>query len=305
MKKISIALISLCIGIFFASCSMVGPKEPKADLKTELDSLAYAIGLSTTSGLKIQLEQSGLDSTYLENFIKGLLEASSTADSQKIAYLLGLQYGQQFSDESFEQFNVRAFQNDSANYISKDQFMAGVIAGIRGLDTKIDPEAASNFVQTKMELIRAKAAEKQYAGNKVAGAQFLEENKKKEGIVTLPSGLQYKVIKEGTGAKPTISDQVKVHYKGTLIDGTPFDSSYDRNDPTVFGVNQVIAGWTEALQLMSVGSKWELYVPQELGYTNQDRGVIKPFSTLVFEMELLSIEAPAAPVEVAPVPQIQ
>ena len=129
--------------------------------------------------------------------------------------------------------------------------------------------------------------EAQYADYKKENETFLASNKDKEGIQTTASGLQYKVITKGTGAIPTDSSTVKVMYKGTLIDGTEFDSS---KDPITFGVNRVIKGWTEALTMMPVGSKWELYIPQELGYGAQQAGKIKPFSTLIFEVELLGIE---------------
>lgn len=151
-------------------------------------------------------------------------------------------------------------------------------------------EEANMFVQTKAEAIQAKATEAKYADNKAAGEKFLAENAKKEGVKTTPSGLQYKVIKEGKGAIPTDSSTVKVNYKGTLIDGTQFDSSYDRKEPTTFRANQVIKGWTEALTMMPVGSKWELYIPQELAYGAREAGQIKPFSTLIFEVELVGIE---------------
>ena len=119
----------------------------------------------------------------------------------------------------------------------------------------------------------------------------MAENATKEGVKTTPSGLQYKIIKEGNGEIPTDSSTVKVHYKGTLIDGTEFDSSYKRNEPTTFRANQVIKGWTEALTMMPVGSKWELYIPQELAYgARETGGQIKPFSTLIFEVELISVE---------------
>ena len=136
-----------------------------------------------------------------------------------------------------------------------------------------------------------------FAENKAAGEKFLEENKAKEGVKTTPSGLQYKVLVEGTGAVPADTSRVQVHYTGKLIDGTVFDSSYDRKDkdgksqPTTFGVKQVIKGWTEALTMMPVGSKWEVYIPQNLAYGPREAGKIKPFSSLVFEVELVGIEA--------------
>lgn len=131
---------------------------------------------------------------------------------------------------------------------------------------------------------------KQYTPQIEAGQKFLDENKAKEGVVTLPDGLQYKIVKEGTGAKPTATDIVKVHYHGTLLDGTVFDSSVDRKEPATFNVSAVIKGWTEVLQLMPVGSKWTVYIPYDLAYGAQDRGTIKPFSTLIFDIELLDIE---------------
>jgi len=139
-----------------------------------------------------------------------------------------------------------------------------------------------NFVQ--------KAKAEKAEPNKKAGEAFLAENKTKPGVVTLPSGLQYIVLKEGTGAKPVATDKVKCHYKGTLIDGTVFDSSIDRGQPIEFAVTGVIPGWTEALQLMAVGSKWKLFIPSNLGYGDQGAGAaIKPGSTLIFEVELLDI----------------
>jgi FKBP-type peptidyl-prolyl cis-trans isomerase FklB len=141
-----------------------------------------------------------------------------------------------------------------------------------------------------MEKIQAKKAEAEFNENKLAGETFLAENAKRENVKTTASGLQYEVLAEGKGEKPSVTDKVKVHYRGTLIDGTEFDSSYGRGTPAEFGVNQVIKGWTEALQLMSVGSKYKLYIPQDLAYGAKNQGKIKPFSTLIFEVELLGIE---------------
>jgi FKBP-type peptidyl-prolyl cis-trans isomerase FklB len=127
------------------------------------------------------------------------------------------------------------------------------------------------------------------AGNKKEGEAFLAENKKKQGVVTLPSGLQYMVLTEGSGPKPALSDNVKCHYTGSFIDGNVFESSYTNQQPATFSLGQVIRGWTEALQLMSVGSKWRLFIPSDLGYGDNDRGTIPPGSTLIFEVELLEI----------------
>ncbi|MBQ0033989.1 MAG: FKBP-type peptidyl-prolyl cis-trans isomerase [Bacteroidales bacterium] len=146
-----------------------------------------------------------------------------------------------------------------------------------------DVMSANQFIQQAIDNIK-------YGDVKAEGERFLAENKLKEGVVTTESGLQYEVIKEGKGAKPVATDRVKVHYHGTLIDGTVFDSSVERGEPIVFGLNQVIAGWTEGVQLMSVGSKYRFFIPQELAYGSRQAGQIPPYSTLIFEVELLGIE---------------
>ncbi|MBE9469026.1 MAG: FKBP-type peptidyl-prolyl cis-trans isomerase [Bacteroidetes bacterium] len=156
-----------------------------------------------------------------------------------------------------------------------------------GEKTLIESKEAENILNNYFRKIQMKKA----GENKEAGIKFLEENKSKDGVVTLASGLQYKIIKKGTGAIPKATDKVTTHYKGTLIDGTVFDSSYDRGEPANFPVNGVIPGWTEALQLMTVGSKWELYIPSELAYGQRGAGqIIGPDATLVFEIELISID---------------
>ena len=150
----------------------------------------------------------------------------------------------------------------------------------------LDDAQINNCIMGYMQLKKGEAAEP----NKKEGKAFLESNKKQEGVVALPSGLQYKVIKEGTGPKPTAGDKVKVHYQGSLINGKVFDSSIERGEPVTFGVTEVIAGWTEALQLMPVGSKWQLFIPSDLGYGDAGAGNdIKPGSTLLFDVELLEI----------------
>lgn len=164
---------------------------------------------------------------------------------------------------------------------------------IKALQTVLNhqtPEMPVNEAQEVLNAYFTKLQEAQTKELRSEGEKFLAENAKKAGVVTLPSGLQYKVIKEGTGAKPTADQQVKCHYEGTLTNGMKFDSSYDRNEPAVFPVNGVIQGWVEALQLMPVGSKWELYIPYNLAYGERGAGQsIPPYATLVFTVELLDI----------------
>lgn len=159
--------------------------------------------------------------------------------------------------------------------------------------TSLDEATVQQILAKFQQDMQAKAqVEKNKEGeaNKLAGQKFLEENKKKAGVVTLPSGLQYQIITEGTGPKPGPTDQVKTHYHGTLIDGKVFDSSVDRGEPVTFGVNQVIKGWTEALQLMPVGSKWKLFIPSDLAYGEYGPPSIGPSQALIFDVELISIE---------------
>ena len=259
--------------------------------ETELDSLSYSIGMAQTQGLKGYLVgRMDVDTAYMAEFIKGVTEGANKTGKKEAAYMAGLQIGQQISNQMMKGINHELFGEDSVKTISKENFLAGFIAGTLEKGGLMTMEKAQSYTQTAMEAIKAKAMEEKYADNKAAGEKFLAENKTKEGVKTTPSGLQYKVITEGKGEIPADTCKVKVNYKGTLIDGTEFDSSYKRNEPTTFRANQVIKGWTEALTMMPVGSKWELYIPQDLAYGSRDQGQIKPFSTLVFEVELLSIE---------------
>jgi FKBP-type peptidyl-prolyl cis-trans isomerase FklB len=169
----------------------------------------------------------------------------------------------------------------------------GLRDGLAGGKTLLTDEEAQAAISEVQNDVRKKQQEKMQetgAANKKEGAAFLTANRTKEGVVTLPSGLQYKILKEGTGPKPAATDTVVCNYRGTLVNGTEFDSSYKRGQPASFPVNGVIKGWTEALQLMPVGSKWQLFIPFDLAYGEPGRPGIEPSSTLIFEVELLSIE---------------
>ena len=283
MKKVSI-FMAIAAAASLASCTA---QAPKANLKTDIDSLSYSIGMAQTQGLKGYLTgRLDVDTAYMAEFIKGLNEGANKTSKKDIAYMAG----QQISNQMMKGINQELFAGDSTKTISKDNFMAGFIAGTLEKGGVMTMEAAQEYTRTAMETIKAKAMEEKYADNKAAGEKFLAENKTKEGVKTTESGLQYKVITEGKGEIPADTCKVKVNYKGTLIDGTEFDSSYKRNEPATFRANQVIKGWTEALTMMPVGSKWELYIPQELAYGSRESGQIKPFSTLIFEVELVGIE---------------
>lgn len=287
MKKVSF-LMALAVAAGLASCTA---QSPKANLKTDLDSLSYAIGMARTEGLDQYLAQQGIDSTQMADFLKGFNEGATKIDKKDAAYMAGLQVGQMVSKQWVEGFNLQIFGGDSTKTISRENLLAGFVAGVVGKDGAMDMAKAQEYMNTQMEAIKEKATAEKYAENKAAGEKFLAENKGKEGVVTTPSGLQYKIINKGNGAIPADTSKVKVNYKGTLIDGTEFDSSYKRNEPATFLANQVIKGWTEALTMMPVGSKWELYIPYDLAYGSRETGgQIKPFSALIFEVELLGIE---------------
>ena len=286
MKKGTVIMM-LAAAAGLASCSSQGPK---ANMKSDVDTLSYMLGMTNSQGLMdYATGRLGVDSAYVADFIKGIEQGTTVEDAKQKAYLAGMQIGLQISGDMFDAINNQVFRGDSVNKLNKENFLAGFISAVKekGL---VSADSARMYVQERTEAINEKALAEKYADYKKQNEDFLAENKGKEGVKTTPSGLQYKVITEGKGEVPADTSRVKVHYKGTLIDGTQFDSSYDRKEPTTFRANQVIKGWTEALTMMPVGSKWELYIPQELAYGSREAGNIKPFSTLIFEVELLSIE---------------
>lgn len=198
-------------------------------------------------------------------------------DVDSVSYAIGVNIGTGIHNQ------LKTLPGAEANV---DVLLAGLATTLKGDSAKMDVKDAIQYIQNYYTVASAKEATK----NKEEGEKFLAENGKKSGVITTESGLQYQVMTEGTGAKPTATDKVKVHYTGTLLDGTKFDSSVDRGEPAVFGVNQVIKGWQEGLQLMPVGSKYIFWIPSELAYgTRGAGGDIKPNSVLKFEVELLEI----------------
>lgn len=191
----------------------------------------------------------------------------------KFSYGLGMGIGQNLLSMGVKDMNV-------------EDFVKGLKDVLAGAKTEISHSEAQAVVNDHFR----KLAEEAYEQNKASGEAFLANNAKKEGVVVLPSGLQYEVITEGNGKKPSATDRVQCHYEGTLIDGTVFDSSIKRGEPAVFGVNQVIKGWVEALQLMQEGAKWRLYIPYDMAYGEHGAGeMIPPYSALVFDVELIKV----------------
>lgn len=289
MKKFSFVAVTAVAAITMMSC---GGNAPKANLKSDVDTLSYAMGIVQSQGLKPFLaERMNVDTAYMADFMKGLTEGLNSSDNKKkAAYMAGLQIASQVSSQMIPGINYQVFGDDSTATISKQNLLAGFATTLLGKDGGMTIEVADSLVRTLMESIKASHNEVRFADNKKAGEDFLAENAKKEGVKTTESGLQYKVLKEGTGVIPADTSMVKVHYEGKLIDGTVFDSSIERGNPADFRVNQMIAGFTEALKLMPAGSEWEVYIPQELAYGAQQSGKIDPFSALIFKIQLLEVK---------------
>ncbi len=289
MKKLTfVAAMAIAAASIVASCGNSTSSKP--NLKNDVDTLSYAMGMAQTQGLKQYLAQMEIDTTYMDAFIKGLNEGANAGDDKKkAAYYMGIQIGQQISNRMVKGINHELFGEDSTKTISLKNFMAGFIQGVKGKKGLMTVEQAGQVAQMKMMSIKAKNMEEQYGPLKKKGEEWMAANAKKPGVKTLPSGVQYKVIKVGAGQMPKDTSVVKVNYEGRLIDGTVFDSSYKNGQPVTLRANQVIKGWTEALVHMPAGSVWEVYIPQELAYGDREQGQIKPYSPLVFKIELISV----------------
>ena len=254
------------------------------------DSLSYAAGMSITNGLLPYLiQQQGVDTTYMADFVKGFQEVVNAGnDPQKKAYAAGMEIAAQVRDRMLPSM-VKDF-TDSPDSIVTSLVYRGFADALQKDTTVFKQDAAERFFRERQQIDQAAKEEKLYGPNRDAGEAFLAENAKKEGVITLRSGLQYKVLDAGTGEIPKKTDKVQVHYEGRLVDGTVFDASRKHGDkPLEFRADQVIKGWTEALTMMPVGSKWQLYIPYNLAYGNRDQGNIKPYSALIFDVELLGI----------------
>ena len=253
------------------------------ELKTSADSLSYAAGVNATRGLINYVQQSyQVDTAYMENFIRGYKDALAMGiNPQSTAYSAGMEIAKLVEKRVFP--GTKEELKSTNDSISHALFQEGFMAALANDTTFFTTKKAEDFQKEAL------------AG---AGEKFLAENAKKEGVKVLPSGLQYKVITEGHGEVPKASDEVEVIYEGRLIDGTVFDSTKKHGQKTdKFKAGNLIKGWTEALTTMPVGSKWQLYIPQELAYGARQAGQIPPYSTLVFDLELVDIVKPEPKVE--------
>ena len=298
MKKIIILALVLVASASF--CPLEAKKKKKVEepaapvveavqLLNASDSVSYTAGMTFTKGLVSYLLQQKVDTAYMADFIRGFKDMiSASGDPRQKTYVVGMEIARQLNERM-----LPGITNEFAD--SPDSIVAPLL--YRGFEdallqdtTLFTMAAAETYFAEREKADKAAKEEKLYGPNRDAGIAFLAENAKKDSVITLPSGLQYKVLVAGKGEVPTVSDKVQVNYEGRLIDGTVFDASARHGDkPAEFMPTQVIKGWTEALTMMPVGSKWQLYIPSELAYGKRETGQIKPYSTLVFDVELVGI----------------
>jgi len=262
-------------------------------LNNSSDTLSYVAGMSVTNGLIPYLvQQQGVDTAYMAEFIKGFKEVVNAGTDPKMkAYVAGLEIATQVRDRMLP--GMKREFTDTPDSIVDALVFRGFSDALLNDTTLFKQAAAEELFKTLQQTNKDAKVEKLWGANRDAGKKFLAENAKKEGVVTLPSGLQYKVLVKGEGDVPQVSEKVFVNYEGRLVDGTVFDASAKHGDkPSEFRPNQVIKGWTEALTMMPVGSKWQLYIPYELAYGEKEAGNIKPFSALIFDVELVGIDRP-------------
>lgn len=282
MKRIFLIALTVMVSASFYTASA-----QKTTLVTPSDSLSYAAGATMTDGLLPFLKQQyGVDEAFIDDFLRGFEEAlKSNVDDPMKAYGAGIQIAAMVKDRMLPSISKDLESSDYS--MQSNLFQKGFIAALKKDSTVFNEEQAKKFFNARMEAV---TLAKQETVRKT-GEQFLNKNRQKEGVKVTPSGLQYKILEKGKGKIPTVNDQVIVKYEGRLLDGTVFDSSYKREDPTnKFRPTDVIQGWKEALTMMPVGSKWELYVPQELAYGGRQMGSIPAYSTLIFIVELVGID---------------
>lgn len=302
MKKVIILALALVASASLYTADAASKKKTKkqeapvvvpVQLNNSSDTLSYVAGMSVTNGLIPYLvQQQGVDTAYMAEFIKGFKEVVNAGTDPKMkAYVAGLEIATQVRDRMLP--GMKREFTDTPDSIVDALVFRGFSDALLNDTTLFKQAAAEELFKTLQQTNKDAKTEKLWGANRDAGKKFLAENAKKEGVVTLPSGLQYKVLVKGEGDVPQVSEKVFVNYEGRLVDGTVFDASAKHGDkPSEFRPNQVIKGWTEALTMMPVGSKWQLYIPYELAYGEKEAGNIKPFSALIFDVELVGIDRP-------------
>ena len=302
MKKV--ILLALAVVASASFCTVDAKKKKKEVVKAEpvavpvvlnssSDSVSYAAGMAVTNGLLPFLKQQhGVDSATIGLFLASFEEVIKAGDTpESKARIAGIEIANQVRSRMMP--GITEEFKDSPDSIIADLFYRGFVDALKTDTTHFKQDDAEQYFNRKQAADKQAKEEKLYGPNRDAGIKFLKENAQKEGVITTPSGLQYKVLVKGEGEVPQRSDKVLVHYEGRLVDGKVFDASKKHGDePASFRADQVIKGWTEALTMMPVGSKWQLYIPQELAYGERNMGDIKPYSALIFDVELIGIDKP-------------
>lgn len=274
---------------------------PKANMKSNVDTLSYEIGLAYSEAAKGNLAQMQVDSTYIDEFFKGVKEGTLAGDDKKkMAYYMGILFGLQSNQQMLQGIERQIFGNDSTKELSRKNFLAGLSAGLKknARTIKIDgkeltPQTAYEYAMATMDSLNKESLARQYSDVKKKSEEYVAKLAKEPGIKQLQGGVLYKVVKEGTGAMPTDSSRVEVIYEGRLTNGNVFDSSKQGDKTTTeFPIQNIIKGLGIALTHMPVGSEWEITVPWNLAYGEQGQpgGGIPPFSTLIFKVTLVSIK---------------
>ncbi len=287
MKHLSIAFATIVVALM-ASC---GNGTPKPSFNNDVDSLSYAIGMANSQGLKNYLVRAkNVDTTYMDDFIRGLNDAVSAGENKKkTAYYAGLEIGQQVTQQIIKGINFDLFGTDSTETINTKNFIAGFVSGTLEKDGLMTMEEAQQVTQELVSVVKAKQMEKIYGEWREQNEEFLANIAKQPGVQKLSDGVYYEVLEEGEGEIPADTSRVEVDYEGKLITDTIFDSTYKRGKPVQFPCSQVVEGWREALTHMPVGSKWKVYISSDKAYGERESGAVKPFSTLVFTIDLKDI----------------
>lgn len=282
MKKSNVLAVGV-MAVLMASCG--SSKPGKVVMNTVADTVSYSIGMGrAVRAYKSQLAQAGIDESVYDEFVKGFMEAAKNPDDPKMkAYAIGYEVGSEEMQNAYVGIGESMFGEDSDLSLNKNNYVKGFIDGLKDEFSIMTFEEAD----ATSERLYQYFTDLQFENNRKAGEDYLAKKAQEEGVVKTASGLMYKVITQGTGKKPSATSDVMVKYRGSLVNGTVFD---EQTSPISLNLAQVISGWTEGLQLMNEGSKYELYLPYDLAYGERAQSIIKPYSALIFEVELVSVE---------------
>ena len=290
MKRLTLmmAATALATAAMFTACNT---GNPRSTFKNSLDTLGYSHGMmfGNQIAMQIQMGQLPIDSAYLADFVRGVREGYATGDDKKkSAYNLGLLIGQNLNG-SVDVLNEQIAICDSTKSAPRNNVLAGFLAALTGNRQHLTNAQADSAYNSFRMILREQQMEKSYGENRRNSEDFIAKMAAQEGVQKTVNGVYYKVITQGDGATPGMNDRVKLDYEGWLADGTVFDSSFKRGEPTILALTNVVPGFSEALKLMPMGSEWEIYIPQEMAYGSQAVGQIMPFSALAFKIKTYEI----------------